>query len=119
MSVRVEIDILQTPSCRLHPVGATAYYCEMARRLGQAAVVILLVAAACTGGGSNRRSAPGHIPTSGAAANVVNQGGLIQPNPGSLTAVDGSGSNDVWAVGERHGASFRSRSLVAHWDGTA
>ena len=43
--------------------------------------------------------------------------GLVVRPGSSLTAIDGTGASDIWAVGELHGRSAHWRSLVAHWDG--
>jgi hypothetical protein len=91
----------------------------MRRRGADGAVLILaLVAAACTGPPSRMvaSSKPSAQGTVGQGADST----PIQVRPGSsLAAIDGSGRSDVWTVGEQHGSSIESHSLVAHWDGTA
>lgn len=67
-------------------------------------VAMGMLAAGCTGGGNE--------PTDGVGT------GAVIPKPGSsLIAVDGTTANDVWAVGETHGKTFRESSLIEHWDG--
>jgi hypothetical protein len=87
-------------------------------RVDAAVLTLALVATACTGR-ANRTAAPSDAPAPDTPAED-GVGLAIERHPGSsLTAIDGSGPTDIWAVGERHGTAIQSHSLVAHWDGTA
>jgi hypothetical protein len=48
---------------------------------------------------------------------VDREGPLLRPPGSSLLAVDGTASDDVWAVGEIHD-QYVERSFVEHWDGS-
>ncbi len=92
--------------------------------VGAVAVVVfvvagLLVANRSTDGSTTRANTPPN-PSGQQVAPGPGGGNLGQVvRPGSsLSAIDGSGEHDVWAVGETHGRSAREHSLVLHFDGS-
>jgi hypothetical protein len=84
-------------------------------------LVLALAAAACTAGPADTVT-PSKPQSRPSIAIPVDEGDTRVPivrAGSSLTAIDGAGGNDVWAVGETHGRNWHSRSLVAHWDGAS
>jgi hypothetical protein len=84
-------------------------------------LVLALAAAACTADPADTVT-PSKPHSHPSTAMPVEEGDTRVPivrAGSSLTAIDGAGANDVWAVGEAHGRNWYSRSLVAHWDGAS
>lgn len=112
---------------RLQASGPVHVRASIPRRRGIAYLTLVGVAVACL-------AAAVVLATRGTPTRTISQATQqpgVQPGPGvgtglggqvvhpgsSLDAIDGSGATDVWAVGETHGKSAKSHSLVLHWDG--
>jgi hypothetical protein len=86
-----------------------------------AAVAMTLALLGCTAGGGGSPS--GSVMATGGSSTTKiltgpGFGPMTAPPGSSLRSIDGSASNDVWAVGDvHHGAG--ERSLVEHWDGSS
>ena len=86
-----------------------------------AAVAMTLALLGCTAGGGGATSGSVMVPGGSSPTKILTGPGfgpMTAPPGSSLRSIDGSDSNDVWAVGEVHQGAGE-RSLVEHWDGSS
>src|SRR5205823_11962909 len=89
------------------------------RRIGSAVVALVLFAGSFALVRVALTPSSGRSPTAAPACSRAWTRSSVVSADGGLTAISGTGPNDVWAVGPNDLSHPGSQTIIEHWDGSA